>query len=69
VVDLDASFGEELFHVSVGKTEPQVPPDLWGSETPIILVTCGFSRAGRCQIVGVAFLEGLNEVLAANRCR
>jgi hypothetical protein len=39
---------------------------LWGSETPITLVTCGFARAGRCQIMGIAFLEGLNEVPAAN---
>jgi hypothetical protein len=40
--------------------------DLWGSETPITLVTCGFARAGRCQIMGIAFLLGLNEVPAAH---
>jgi hypothetical protein len=30
VVDLDAAFGEELFDISVGKAEPQVPPDRQG---------------------------------------
>jgi hypothetical protein len=29
---------------------------MWGSETPITLVTYGFARAGRCQIMGIAFL-------------
>jgi len=27
MVDLDASFGEELFDVPVGQAEPQVPAD------------------------------------------
>ena len=32
VIDLDAAFGQELLHVSVGKTEPQVPPDRQGDD-------------------------------------
>ena len=32
VVDLDASFGEELLHVPVGQAEPQVPPDRQGDD-------------------------------------
>jgi hypothetical protein len=27
VVDLDAAFGQQLLHVSVGETEAQIPPD------------------------------------------
>jgi len=30
VIDLDAAFGEELFDVSVGEAEPQVPADRKG---------------------------------------
>ncbi len=32
VIDLDAAFGEELFDVSVGEAEPQVPPDRQGDD-------------------------------------
>jgi hypothetical protein len=32
VVDLDAAFGEELLDVSIGKPEPEVPPDRKGDD-------------------------------------
>jgi hypothetical protein len=32
VIDLDAAFRKELFDVSVGKTEPQVPADRQGDD-------------------------------------
>jgi len=32
VIDLDAAFGEELFHVSVGEGKPQVPADRKGDD-------------------------------------
>ena len=60
VVDLHAALGQELFHVTVGEAEPQVPPDRQGDDLrrePITRRRLSLERGGSEGTRVISWLE------------